>query len=96
MTMQFCIDAEQLRKALADVERAERNGFKFCLAVFGMASAGPMLDQCRAVYSDLYEKAHPTDGKLDWGRFQGVTRRHKFKRGKLVKIRSTSTKASDA
>ena len=82
--MNFCIDAEQLRKALQDIEAAEKNGFRFCLAVFQLISAGPMLDQCRMNYSDLIEKAHPTDARLDWGRFQGVSKRHKFKNGKLV------------
>jgi hypothetical protein len=84
--MEFVITAEQLRAALKDIEAAEANGFNHCLAVFRMATAGRMLDQNRAEYSDMIEKAHPTDGRLDWGRFQGVTRRHRFKGGKLVPI----------
>lgn len=84
--MNFCIDAKQLRAALAEIEAAEKNGFMHCLAVFKMASAGPMLDQCRADYSDLIEKAHATNGKLDWGRFQGVSRRNRFVDGKLVPL----------
>lgn len=88
--MDFCIDAEQLRKALATIEAAEKNGFMHCLAVFSMASAGRMLDQNRAEYSDMIEKAHPTDVGFDWGRFQGVSRSHRFKNGKLVRLRPTS------
>ena len=88
--MNLCIDAVQLRKALADIEAAEKNGFMHCLAVFRLSSTGRMIDQNRMEYSDMIEKAHPTDGKLDWGRFQGVTKRHKFKGGKLVKIRATA------
>ena len=86
--MDFCITAEELRKALKEIEEAEKNGFKFCLSVFKIIQCGYMLDQCRAVYSDMFEKAHPTDGKLNWGRFQSVTKRHKFKNGKLIAIKS--------
>ncbi len=84
--MDFCITAEQLRAALKDIEAAEANGFHHCLAVFRLPAAGPMLDQNRAEYSDLIEKAHPTDGSLDWGRGQDVTRRHRFEGGRLVPI----------
>ena len=86
MSMSLCISADQLRKALADIEKAEANGFMHCLAVFDMATAGPMISDCTARYSDMVERAHPTDENLNWGRFQGVTRRHKFEDGKLVPI----------
>jgi hypothetical protein len=85
--MDFCIDANQLRKALSDIEIAERNGFNYCLAVFKITQAGTMLDQCRADYSDLIEKAHPIDGKYDWGRFQDVSKKCRFENGKLIPIR---------
>lgn len=88
--MHVCINAEQLRKALADIEAAEANGFDHCLSVFVMTSAGRMIDECRAEYSDLLEKAHPTDGNLNWGRFQGVTRRHRFENGKLVPLENSN------
>jgi hypothetical protein len=91
MSMYFCIDAEQLRKALAEIESAENNGFMHCLAVFRIASAGRMLDQNRAEYSDMIEKAHPTDGHFDWGRFQLVSKRNKFKGGKLVPIKQRAS-----
>ena len=84
--MDFCIDAIQLRKALKDIEAAETNGFNYCLAVFSMVSIGMMLGSCRAEYSDMIEKAHPTDGHFDWGRFQRVTTRNRFVEGKLVPI----------
>lgn len=84
--MEFCINAEQLRKALKDIEKAESNGFDYCLAVFKLTSAGQFLSDCRANYSDLFEMAHPTKGKLNWGRSQSVTKHYKFKKGKLVKI----------
>jgi hypothetical protein len=81
--MEFCIGADALRKALAEVEAAEANGFMHCQAIFRLTSAGPALDQCRAEYSDLSERAHPTDPAFNWGRFQGVTRKHRFEAGML-------------
>ena len=92
--MHFCITAEQLKAALKDIEAAEANGFHHCLAVFRMASAGRMLDQNRAEYSDMIEKAHPTDGRLVWGRFQGVTRRNRFEGGGLVPISEANETSS--
>jgi len=82
--MNFCINAEQLRKALADIEAAEQSGFMHCLAVFSMVRAGRMLDQNVAEYSDMIEKARPTDGNFDWGRFQSISRRYTFDGEKLV------------
>ena len=87
--MSLCISGDDLRKALAAIEAAEKNGFMHCLAVFDMSRAGHMISDCRAEYSDLIERAHPTDGNLDWGRFQGVTRNNKFKSGKLVPLRKS-------
>ena len=84
--MDFCITPEELRKALIEIEVAEKNGFKFCLSVFKLVQCGYGLDECRAIYSDILEKAHPTSSRLNWGRFQGVTKRHKFKNGKLIKL----------
>lgn len=86
--MQVCADAEQLRKALADLEAAEANGFRHCLAVFDLRVPGPMLSDSRATYSDMVERAHPTNPSLDWGRFQGVTKRHRFVKGKLVPFKT--------
>ncbi|HUX80471.1 MAG TPA: hypothetical protein VMW10_12125 [Alphaproteobacteria bacterium] len=84
MQMEMVISAGELRKALADIEAAEKNGFMFCLAVVKLASVETNLDQCQLRYNDIIEKAHPTDGKLNWGRFQCVSRNFKFKKGKLV------------
>lgn len=94
--MDFCIDAQQLRKALADIEAAEKNGFMHCLAVFQMASAGRMLDQNRAEYSDLIERAHATSGEYNWGRFQDVSRNNRFVDGSLVPIDRPARKAGTA
>lgn len=96
MSMMFCITGAELRKALAEIEAAERNGFMHCLAVYKMTEVSPMLSGCRAAYSDLCERAHPTDGSLDWGRFQGVSRRFKFHDGELVPIKKPQVKAKIA
>ncbi len=85
--MELCINAEELRKALKDIEAAEANGFHYCLAVFKMTSVGPRISDCLASYSDMIEKAHPTDGNLAWGRFQSVSKNNKFRKGKLVRIK---------
>jgi hypothetical protein len=84
--MEFVINAQQLRKALKDIEAAEANGFMYCEAVFKLVQAGRMLSDCKAEYSDLCEKAHPTNAHFDWGRCQGVSRSNKFVNGRLVKI----------
>lgn len=81
--MEFCTDAASLRKALEDIERAEANGFKHCLAVFRLTQAGHSVSDVRAEYSDLVERGHPTDRSLNWGRFQGVTRMNVLVNGKL-------------
>ena len=85
--MELCINAKELRKALAEIERAEGNGFHFCLAVFKITSAGYMLSDCLAIYDGLCERAHPTDGNFDWGRGQFVTKYNKFINGRLVPIK---------
>ena len=84
--MEFVIKAKELRRALKDIEDAEKNGFMYCEAVFTLVSAGRMLDSNKAEYSDMIEKAHPTDGSLDWGRFQGVSKTNKYINGQLVPI----------
>lgn len=85
--MEICVTAEELRAALVDIERAEQRGFHHCLAVFRLAAAGPMLGQNLLEYSDMLEKAHPTDAGLNWGRFQHVSRDNWFIEGKLVPIK---------
>lgn len=80
------ITAHELRKALADIEAAEKNGFMFCEAVFVGGSVDPSRNLYLA-YSDMIEKADPTNGALNWGRCQRVTQRFTFEDGVLVPIR---------
>lgn len=51
-----------------------------------MTSAGLNIAQCRAEFSDLSERAHPTDPDKNWGRFQAVTKRHRWDGSKLVPL----------
>jgi len=92
---EFCISGEELRKALREIEKAEKNGFYHCLAVFELSSVGYMLSDCRLTFSDLWERAHPSDLTLDWGRCQGITRRYKFKDGKLVPIKKMQNREDE-
>jgi hypothetical protein len=84
----YKIKAHDLRAALADIERAEANGFLYCEAVFDPQTVDGAFTVL--AYSDLSEKAHPTDGRLAWGRFQRVSRRHRFENGKLVPLEAES------
>jgi hypothetical protein len=85
--MQFCVTGEELRKALADIEIAERNGFPYSLAVFDVRVASSMLCDARGYHreGDVWAKAHPTSGRLDWGR-QGAHRSHRCVNGKLLPL----------
>lgn len=86
--MELCVNAAELRRALKDIEQAEANGLDYCLAVFALTPAliGDMvrLSENTAYYVNLWERAHPTDGNLDWGRGQEVSRRYRYVGGKLV------------
>lgn len=82
--MNFIIPKDDLIAALAALEQAEKNGFKYCETIFELQHYEPNLERCYAKYSDLWERAHPTNGRLDWGRFQNITTKHKFVKGKLV------------
>ena len=82
--MEFVIDGKQLRLALKDIKKAEKRGFMYCQAIFEFVQAGKMLDQNVAEYGELMEKAHPTNGNLDWGRGQDITKNCKFIKGRLV------------
>jgi hypothetical protein len=76
------INAEELRKALKDIEGAEKHGFMFCEAVFTQSDR----DNVWAVgkYSDMWEKAALDNSSLDWGRGQSVTKDNYFKDGKVI------------
>jgi hypothetical protein len=80
-------NADQLRKALKEIEKAEANGFNYCLAVFHLKEYGSSVSDCKIEFDDICEKAHPTDASLNWGRGQRVTERNKFVDGKLIPIK---------
>jgi len=79
-------NAEQLRNALKEIEKAEANGFMYCEAVFHLKEYGSNISDCKIEFDDICEKAHPTNGSLDWGRGQRVSQRNKFVNGKLEPI----------
>lgn len=79
--MEISLDKKELEKALADIREAEESGFMFCRGVFRVVGMDGSIGN--AVYSDLWEKAHPTDGHLNWGRFQSVHKRNRFVNGRL-------------
>ena len=76
--IKFCIDAVQLRAALAEIEAAEKNGFMHCLAVLNISEVGPMLMNNTACYSNLIERVHATRPDLNWGRGQHVSHYKRF------------------
>lgn len=82
--VEVCATKGQLLLALAKIEEAERSGFMHCEAMFKVSVIPARVDERKLYYSDLYEKAHPTDGHLNWGRWQDVTKRYWFLDGKLV------------
>lgn len=95
--MIVCVSGDELRKALSDIEIAEKNGFEYCLSTFkvsGQPNSGNFVNE-PIVYVDLFEKAHPTDPSFSWGRGQDVTKRNKFVDGKLVPMKITEEQAWD-
>ena len=81
------VDKKQLLDALDAINAAETRGFMHCIAVMHVPCGkhsparrgrGYNLGEIRATYSDLWERAHPTDGNLDWGRHQNVSRQFVF------------------
>ena len=85
--MLFKTNAKELKKALKDIELAEKHGFMFCEAVFDLKQEDTSWEV--GTYSDLIEKAHPTDGSLNWGRGQSVSKRNYFKNGKVIPTEKT-------
>ncbi len=85
--MELCISSMELRKALEEIEAAEKNGFDYCLAVFKLQTAGHMLSDNTMGFSDLITRADPVDGNLDWGRFQNPYTTNRFDGKKLVPLK---------
>ena len=83
--MECTITEKELKKALKEIRRASKNGFHYCEGVFRGVGFNGALVQLK--YSDLFEKAHPTDGNYDWGRFQGVSKYYTFQNGELINIK---------
>lgn len=71
----------ELRKALKELEVAIKAGFVNSDATFEIER----LDGQNLVlkFNDIWDKGHPTDGNLDWGR-QGVSKDYNLSNGKLI------------
>lgn len=80
--MECTITEKELKKALKAIRRASRGGFHYCEGVFRAVGFDGTL--VKLEYSDLMEKAHPTDGRYNWGRYQGISRNYTFQNGKLI------------
>lgn len=83
----FFIDLSQAKKVVADLEAASERGFIYSLAVLEPVSIDKSLGGHIILgypRTDLWDRAHPTDGNLDWGR-QGASSNCRVLGGKLVR-----------
>jgi hypothetical protein len=77
------ISGDELRKALAEVEKAEAAGFIASQAVFNLEMKNSVWGD--GTFSDVCEKAHPTNGALNWGRDNFLVKSGaRFVDGKIV------------
>jgi hypothetical protein len=84
MEQELKLTAKELRRALLEIKNAEKGGFMYCEAVFELSN-GENDHWLTGRYIDLIEKAHPSNGKLDWGRGQEISKRYIFKDGELIR-----------
>ena len=86
MIFEFTLDEKELKKALGEIEEAKENGFDHCISVFKLVQ----IDNHKlpnSEYNCMIVKAHPTDGKLNWGRLSKIHKRNKFVDGELIPIK---------
>lgn len=77
------ISGNELRKALTEVEEAEAAGFLASEACFRLIPKNSLWAD--GTFLDISEKAHPTDGRLNWGRDNFIVKRGgRFVDGKIV------------
>lgn len=100
--MDICIQKKELEAALAEICNAEKNGFNYCVAVFkidGVVKENPQeyrsLEEILATYSDLWERAHPTSGALNFGRGQNLSRRCRFDNGMVISIEKSAEQVAE-
>jgi hypothetical protein len=74
---------KELKRALAAVEKAEAAGFIASEATFTVKQKNSVWFVGK--FQDICEKAHPTDGAMDWGRDNFMVERgFTFRDGNLV------------
>lgn len=77
------ISGDELRKALAEVEKAEAAGFIASQAVFKLEAKNAVWSD--GTFTDVCEKAHPTNPALNWGRDNFLVKGGStFRNGKLL------------
>jgi hypothetical protein len=77
------ISGDELRKALVEVEKAEAAGFVASQAVFNLTMKNGVWGD--GEFTDVCEKAHPTNGALNWGRDNFMVRQgFTFRDGRLL------------
>lgn len=86
MNYEFTLDEHELLKALKDIEEAKKNGFNHCVSVFRLKQIDDHTT-ANSEYNCMVVKAHPTDGKFNWGRLTQIHKRNKFIDGKLIPIK---------
>jgi hypothetical protein len=64
--IQAVMDEEQLRAALAAIEKSKERGFRNSLAVVWLRHSGECVEDCILEYCDLILKGHPTDDCANW------------------------------
>lgn len=82
--MNICITEEQLKIALKELKLARKNGFNYSLAVFDSDELDGRY-WLKLGFEDLLMKAHPTDGRYNWGR-SSLYKYMKFINGSLITI----------
>lgn len=78
----FVISADEICKAADELRKAQERGFVASDATFRIAEVND-LGKCNLTFMDVWDKAHPTDGRLNWGR-QGVSKYCRVVDGRLV------------
>lgn len=84
--IEVVVNAEQLRKALKEIEIAESHNIMHCDAIFKLSKVGDSLDDCRIEFGKhLVVKADPVDPRKNWGRYDHYLD-HKYENGDLIPL----------
>ena len=87
--MDFCIESKEIRKALAEIEAAEANGGISASLSLRLRMEVHCWLIAEQEYVEFCETVHPTNPYFDWGVNQNVTKRFRFKDGRLEPLEPT-------